>query len=215
VTYRLRNGSDHRRVQMAVVVQRMVDARAAGVLFTADPVTSNRKIVSIEAVAGLGEALVEGWANPDRYQVRDGKVIAAAGQALSDERAVQLAGLGRRIEAHPEVVGYLQQVGADDSFIGKLPELDGGLEARDAILGFLDAFGMRCVGEIDVTRPRWSERPTQLLPMICGNVKNFAHGAARRRFEQGRRNSQNKEQELLARLRALPDGNGRRRRPRR
>jgi pyruvate,water dikinase len=44
VTYRLRNGIDHRKVQMAVVVQRMVFRRAAGLLFTADPISGNRKM---------------------------------------------------------------------------------------------------------------------------------------------------------------------------
>ena len=45
---------------------------------------------------------------------------------------------------------------------------------------------MRCVGEIDITRPRWSERPTTLVPLILGNVRNFEPGAGERRFEQGR-----------------------------
>jgi pyruvate,water dikinase len=65
---------------------------------------------------------------------------------------------------------------------------------------------MRCVGEIDITKPRWSERPTTLLPTILGNIKNFDEGAAGRRFEQGRREAAEKEQEVLARLRPLPDG---------
>src|SRR5262249_36090160 len=56
VTYRLRNGLDHWKVRMAVVVQLMVFPRAAGVLFTADPVTGHRKVASIEAVFGLGES---------------------------------------------------------------------------------------------------------------------------------------------------------------
>ena len=68
VTYRLRNGFDHRQVHMAVVVQQMVFPVAAGVLFTADPVTSNRKVVSVEAIFGLGEALVSGRVNADVYQ---------------------------------------------------------------------------------------------------------------------------------------------------
>ena len=50
----------------------MVFPQAAGILFTADPVTSNRKVVSVEASFGLGEALVAGLVNPDVYQVRDG-----------------------------------------------------------------------------------------------------------------------------------------------
>jgi pyruvate,water dikinase len=65
---------------------------------------------------------------------------------------------------------------------------------------------MRCAGEIDITRPRWSERPTTLVPMILGNIKNLEPGAGERRFEQGRQQAQNKEHELLERLRALPDG---------
>ena len=76
VIYRLRNGFDHRKVQMAVVVQQMVFPQAAGLLFTADPVTSNRKVVSIEASFGLGEALVAGLVNADVYQVRGDDVIA-------------------------------------------------------------------------------------------------------------------------------------------
>src|SRR5207249_2774580 len=63
VTYRLRNGFDQRKVQMAVVVQQMVFPDAAGILFTADPVTGNRKVASVEAGLGVGEALVSGLVN--------------------------------------------------------------------------------------------------------------------------------------------------------
>ena len=127
VTYRLRNGFDHRKVHMAVVVQQMVFPDAAGILFTADPVTGNRKVASVEASFGLGEALVSGLVNPDVFTVRDGEVVAkaiAAKQraihaspaggtqeqaidpqrqeqpALTDAQVVRLARLGRRIEAH-------------------------------------------------------------------------------------------------------------------
>src|SRR4051812_5422567 len=127
VTYRLRNGVDQRKVYMAVVVQRMVFPQTAGILFTADPVTGNRQVASVEASFGLGEALVSGLVNADSYQVRDGQVIArtigakqraiyaapAGGTqeqaiaperqkqpALTDAQVVQLAQLGRQIEAH-------------------------------------------------------------------------------------------------------------------
>src|SRR5215472_5449421 len=76
VTYRLRNGFDHRKAHMAVVVQQMVFPQAAGILFTADPVTSNRKIASVEATFGLGEPLVSGRVNPDVYKVRGGSIVA-------------------------------------------------------------------------------------------------------------------------------------------
>jgi len=65
---------------------------------------------------------------------------------------------------------------------------------------------MRGVGEIDITRPRWSERPSMLVPILLGHVQNFEPGAAARRFEQGRQEAWKKEQEILERLRALPDG---------
>src|SRR3989440_1038030 len=127
VTYRLRNGFDHRKVQMAVVVQQMIFPEAAGVLFTADPVTSNRKVVAVEATFGLGEALVSGLVNADAYKLRDGEVVAKAvatkqlairaspaggtqeetidperqeQPALTDAQVVRLAQLGRRIEEH-------------------------------------------------------------------------------------------------------------------
>jgi rifampicin phosphotransferase len=481
VTYRLRNGFDHRKVPMAVVVQQMVFPHAAGILFTADPVTSNRKVASVEASFGLGEALVSGLVNADLYKVRDGEVVAkavadkrlaihaspaggteeqaieAAQQeqpALTDAQVVRLAQLGRRIEAHfgrpqdiewclvgdgfdivqsrpittlfpipaagdrenhvyvsvghqqmmtdpmkplglsirqltalprmyeaggrlfvdviqglaspatragilealgksdpligdalqtilerddfipslpdagpggapprdapapietdpaivteliersqastaalarnirsksgsalldfiladvqelkrilfdprshqvymgamdasgwlneklqewlgeknaadtltqsvphnvtsqmglalldvadvirphPEVVAFLQHV-EDEDFLDELAKLAGGPQAREAIGAFLDKYGMRCVGEIDITRPRWSERPTALVPVILGNIKNFEPGDGERRFEQGRTEALSKEQELLERLRALPDG---------
>ena len=67
---------DHRKVRMAVVVQQMVFPQAAGILFTADPVTGNRKVASVEASFGLGEALVSGLVNADVYKVRDGEVVA-------------------------------------------------------------------------------------------------------------------------------------------
>src|SRR5690606_6998780 len=95
------------------------------------------------------------------------------------------------IRPHPEVVAFLERTD-DDGFLDELPRLPGGAAARDAIRGWLDRHGMRCVGEIDVTRPRWSERPTTLLPLLLGNVRRFEAGAGRRRFEQGLREARAK-----------------------
>ena len=481
IAYRMRNGLDHRKVDMAVVVQQMVFPQAAGILFTADPVTGNRKVASVEASFGLGEALVSGLVNPDRYKVRDGEVVAKAvatkqlaieasagggteqqaiervrqeQPALTDAQIVQLTQLGRRIETHfgspqdiewclvdggfqivqsrpittlfpvpevgdqdnrvyvsvghqqmmtdpmkplglsvwqltspgpmrvaggrlfvdvtpvlasptnrealvmgmersdpligdamrtivergdfvptlpdqgpggpppggppatietdpaivsdliqrredsiatlqrhirtksgvplldflladiqelqrilfephsqqsimaameatwwlneqlhawlgeknaadtltqsapnnvtsemglalldvadvirphPDVVGFLQQV-EDDGFLDELPALAGGQEARTAIQAYLDTYGTRCVGEIDITKPRWSEHPSALVPTILANIRNFEPGAGERRFAQGRQEAEKKEQEVLERLRALPEG---------
>ena len=124
---------------------------------------------------------------------------------VTSEMGLALLDVADVIRPHPEVVAFLQHV-EDEGFLDELAELAGGREARDAIRAFLDKYGMRCVGEIDITRPRWSERPTTLVPMILGNIKNFEPGAGERRFEQGRQEAWKKEQELLERLRALPDG---------
>jgi rifampicin phosphotransferase len=94
----------------------------------------------------------------------------------------------------------------DDSVLDELPALAGGQQARNAIEAFLGAYGMRCVGEIDITKPRWSECPSTLVPVLLGDIKNFGPGAGELRFEQGRQEARKKEQELLARLRDLPDG---------
>ena len=124
---------------------------------------------------------------------------------VTSEMGLALLDVADVIRPHPEVVAFLQQV-EDDDFLDELPKLAGGREARDAIRAWLDTYGMRGVGEIDITRPRWSERPTALVPIILGNVENFEPGAGERRFEQGRQEAQKKEQEVLERLRALPDG---------
>src|SRR4029079_15758200 len=67
VAYRRANSVDDRNVSLAVVVQQMVDASAAGVLFTADPVTGRRRHAAVDAVAGLGEKLVSGAVHPAHY----------------------------------------------------------------------------------------------------------------------------------------------------
>jgi pyruvate,water dikinase len=124
---------------------------------------------------------------------------------VTSEMGLALLDVADAIRPHPDVVAFLQRV-EDDGFLDELPRLAGGQEARDAILAWLDKYGMRGVGEIDITRPRWSERPSMLLPTLLGNVRNFEPGAAKRRFEQGLQEAWKKEQELLERLRALPDG---------
>jgi pyruvate,water dikinase len=124
---------------------------------------------------------------------------------VTSEMGLALLDVADVIRPHPDVVAFLEHA-EDGSFLDELPRLAGGQEARDAIQAWLDKYGMRCVGEIDITRPRWSERPITLVPMILSNIKNFELGEATRRFEQGRQEAWKKEQELLERLRALPDG---------
>jgi pyruvate,water dikinase len=69
VTYRRRQNIPEAGVAMAVVVQRMVDARTAGVMFTRSPTTGDRSVITIEGAWGLGSAVVSGEVTPDRWVV--------------------------------------------------------------------------------------------------------------------------------------------------
>jgi rifampicin phosphotransferase len=129
ILYRQRLGVGHRDVSLAVVVQRMVASEVSGILFTADPLTGNRTVASIDASFGLGEALVAGMVNADAYRVdrRTRRVlerrisdktvaiqsVTAGGTvqvnlgpeqrnraALTDAQALDLVDLGARVEAH-------------------------------------------------------------------------------------------------------------------
>jgi rifampicin phosphotransferase len=158
----------------------------------------------------MGAMNAAGWLNAKLDEWLGEKNVAdtltqSVPHNVTSEMGLALLDVADAIRPHPEVVAFLQDV-EDEGFLDELAKLEGGPEAREAIGAFLDEYGMRCVGEIDITRPRWSERPRTLVPVILGNVKNFEPGERERRFEQGRREALQKEQELLERLRALPDG---------
>ncbi|MCD6522278.1 MAG: phosphoenolpyruvate synthase, partial [Candidatus Diapherotrites archaeon] len=129
IFYRVQQGFDHSKVGIAVVVQQMVKSEVAGVMFTAEPTGDTTKII-IEAAYGLGEAVVSGSVNPDTYVVdketmkilkksirkQDFKIVrnekalgttvieldekTGRNQKLSDEKIIELAGIGKRIEEH-------------------------------------------------------------------------------------------------------------------
>ena len=124
---------------------------------------------------------------------------------ITSEMGLALLDVADVIRPYPEVIDYLQQV-KDGNFLDKLVKLNGGQEAREAICTYLNKYGMRCVGEIDITKTRWSEKPLALVPMILSNIKNFERGAANRKFEQGRQEALKKEQALSDQLKRLPDG---------
>jgi pyruvate,water dikinase len=129
IAYRRKHRMPEEGVAMAVVVQRMVDARAAGVMFTRSPLTGDKSVITIEATWGLGSALVSGEVTPDRWviakitpeiSVREisdkhiQHIPAAEGgithietreelrrvPCLSDKELIALRDLGRKIERH-------------------------------------------------------------------------------------------------------------------
>ena len=96
VAYRADAGIPHAGTQLAVVVQRMVDAQVAGVLFTADPISGRRTRSVLDAAPGLGDAVVSGAVDPDHWVV-DGRAITqgpAADACLTDRQVRELVDLG-------------------------------------------------------------------------------------------------------------------------
>jgi pyruvate,water dikinase len=166
-----------------------------------DPQSHQVFMTAMDATWWLNEHLQEWLGEKNAADV----LTQSVPNNVTSEMGLALLDVADVIRPHPAVVAFLQGVD-DEDFLDELPQIEGGQEARDAIEAYLDAYGMRCIGEIDITRPRWRERPATLVPMILANVKNFEPGAGGRRFAAGRREAWNKEQELLERLRALPDG---------
>ena len=115
VDYRRKRGWDEADLAMAVVVQRMVPADWAGVLFTVDPVSGNRSAMVVEAVRGLGEALVSGAASGERWRIdrstgrldgdRDGNVPAPVLAALRRDSLRAEEAFGGPLDIEWAVVG--------------------------------------------------------------------------------------------------------------
>ncbi|MGQ7853027.1 phosphoenolpyruvate synthase [Pedobacter sp. WC2501] len=124
---------------------------------------------------------------------------------ITSEMGLALLDVADIIRPYPELINYLKEAKEDD-FLDGLIQLDGGKEAQDAIYAYLEKYGMRCAGEIDITNTRWSEKPSILIPLILSNIKNFETNASKRKFEQGQQEALKKENELLYKLALLPDG---------
>lgn len=150
------------------------------------------------------------WINENMYKWLGEKNVAdtvsqSVPNNITSEMGLALLDVADVIRPYSEVIDYLQHA-KDDYFLDELVKFKGGRETRDAIYDFLGKYGMRCTGEIDITRTRWSEEPITLVPLILGNIKNFEPNASSRKFEQGRQEALAKKQELLDRLKRLPDG---------
>jgi pyruvate,water dikinase len=122
VLYRARSGFGHRTVKLSVVVQRMIDPDVSGILFTADPISGHRRIASIDAGFGLGEALVSGLITPDVYRIdrRSGDVLLARpGDQAFAIRSVP--GGGTQREPLPEQLRHARVL--DDGQVRALAEI--------------------------------------------------------------------------------------------
>ncbi len=141
--------------------------------------------------------VIEGIAMPEDINEETTHFLSRLGE--KDAYAV-------RSSATAEDLPMASFAGTYKIFLDELAKFEGGQETRDAIYDYLNKYGMRCSGEIDITKPRWSEKPIPLVPMILSHIKNFEPNASSRIYEQGRQEALKKEQELLERLRQLPDG---------
>ena len=99
------------------------------------------------------------------------------------EMGLALLDIADVICPYPEVIDYLEQC-EGRRFLEELAKFDGGQQARDASGRISDKYGMRCAGEIDMTRTRWSEKPTTLVPLISAMSK-ISSGAGRAEVRAG------------------------------
>jgi len=172
---------------------------------------SRRNLFSAQNLGAIVAAVdATTWINENMMEWLGEKNVAdalsqSAPNNITSEMGLELLDVADVIRPYPEVVAHLQLI-KDDNFPDELTKLDGGQEARDAINAYLNKYGMRCAGEIDITKARWSEKPATLVPMILNNVKNFKPDAGKQKFERGRQQALKKQQELLDSLSRLPDG---------
>lgn len=158
-------------------------------------------MAAVNSSAWLNEKMAE-WLG--EKNVADTLSLSAPNNVTS-EMGLALMDVADVIRPYAEVVDYLKYT-KSDNFLNEITVLKGGKESRAAIEAWLEKYGMRCTGEIDVTRERWSEKPVMLIPLILNNINNFDAGAGKMKFEQGLVAALNKEQDLLARLKELPGG---------
>ncbi|MFI7683190.1 rifamycin-inactivating phosphotransferase [Streptomyces griseoaurantiacus] len=211
---------DHSRTSLAALRRDLADRSGPELFdFLLGPAAQEHKRVlshppslrvitaGMEAAWWLNDKLEE-WLG--EKNAADTLTLSAPGN-ITSEMGLALLDVADVVRPYPEVVAFLRNVehGKHDErgdFLDRLADLPGGAHARDALRDYLDRYGMRCAGEIDLTRERWSERPGTLLPVLLDHVRNAEPGAAERRFEEGRQEARHKEREVLERLRALPDG---------
>ncbi|MBI3965607.1 MAG: phosphoenolpyruvate synthase [Chloroflexi bacterium] len=128
VAYRASNGIDHRAVRLAVVIQQMVDAEVAGVMFTADPLTGRRRQAVVDASPGLGEAIVSGAVNPDHFvvDVATGEILE---RRLGDKRTIIRSVAGGGTE-HVELAARDREPCLSDSQLRELAALGAQVETH-------------------------------------------------------------------------------------
>lgn len=167
----------------------------------ADPLSHQVVMAGMEAAWWINEHMEEWLGEKNAADVLS---RAVAGNVTS-EMGLALLDVADTLRSHPAVVAVLEGDHGSD-VLDVLSEVPGGAEAQAALEDWLDRYGSRGVGEIDITRPRWRERPDRLVPVLLGHIRNLERGERARRIERGRREALAYERDLLERLGALRDG---------
>jgi len=157
--------------------------------------------VGIYAVSWINKKM-EKWL--DEKSVADSLSQSAANNVTS-EMGLALLDVADVVRQYPVVIDYFHHAN-NETFFEDLVKLECGNAVSKSVRAYLEKYGMRCSGEIDITRPRWSEQPTALVSMILSNIKSFEPGAHKIIFKQGLREAKQKEQDILNRLEQLPSG---------
>ena len=126
---------------------------------------------------------------------------------ITTEMGLALCDVADIIRKYPDVLKYISQDPEDEDFFEVMGRLPGGKETSEAFKGFLSKYGMRCPGEIDITRERFEEKPTQLIPMLLNNIRVLKPGEHRINFQAGKQEAKYKEEEIIKRINNLPVGN--------
>ncbi len=168
---------------------------------TASPQSMGTVFVGVYAVSWINKKM-EKWLG--EKSAADSLSQSVANNVTS-EMGLALLDVADVVRQYPAVMEYFQHAN-NETFFEDLAKLEGGSAVSKSIRAYLEKYGMRCSGEIDITRPRFSEQPTALVPMILSNIKNFEPNAHNAIFEQGLLEAKQKEQDLLNRLEQLPGG---------
>lgn len=168
---------------------------------TFDPRSVAAALIGIQSVNWVNKHMAE-WLGVQNAadavsQSADHNVVAAMG--------LDLLAVSDVVRKYPEVVAYLETA-ERDTFLSGLAGVDGGEVVRRSLEDYLRAYGMHGQGDIDITRTRWSEDPTLLVPLILSNVRTHAPGERERKAERGRAEAERATNDLLERIRKLPGG---------
>ncbi|WP_269851740.1 PEP-utilizing enzyme [Methanosarcina horonobensis] len=124
---------------------------------------------------------------------------------VTGEMGLMIGDLAETARKYPEVVDYLEKA-KDNTFYQGFSEVKGGDVFRAELDRFMELYGMRCPGEIDISNTRWREAPTMLVPSIINHMKSNSPGEHRNHFREGRKEAQEAVQKLLEHISNVPAG---------